>query len=204
MRAATGSVLFAVAGVAGTARGDDPSQGETPHVEKGGEGEVDEAPELELVLWPQARGLGGSEQREQWTFERGASRIDLTGVEWANHDDAALGQVVLDSRARGWTAGSQVSHDLRFARLTLHGSVGQVDNELGSSRLVASDASGDKGVVGRGRYRELGVSLRRTFRLSRTMHAWVSLSVGHRAWSKASTLDEPDTTEVMLSIGSTF
>ena len=191
MRPSAASALFAIAVVAvvpRAARADDPDQAETPHVEKAADGKPRDVPDLELVLWPQARGLGGVEQGEPWAIELGDdTRIDLTGLWWANADDTQPGQVVLDSEARGWTAGAQLTRDLGFAHLTLHGSAGQVDNELG-----------------RGRYAEAGVSLRKTFRLSRTMTGWISLGIGHRAWSKHSNLNEPDVTEVMLSIGTTW
>lgn len=207
MRPAAWSVLFAVTAVTSPARADDPDEGETPQVDKGGDREVSDVPELELVLWPQSRGLGGTEQRERWTIDLGGeARIDLTGLWWANDDDVKPGQVRLDSPARGWTTGVQLSRDLGFARFTVHGSVGQVDSEFGREQI--RDAGSERGdvAVGRGRYREVGVSLRKTFRLSRTMNAWISLGLGHRAWSqdRKLTLREPDATELTLSIGTTF
>jgi hypothetical protein len=177
------SSLGLVAG-APTARGD----GEV-EVREGG-ALLEPGPRLELdpVLPPLLQGLGATEEADRAELRIGAdTRVLLEGVRWIHDDAAALPHV--DLPARGWRAAVRLSHDLGFARVEAGASLNEVDSRFGS-----------------GRYVDLGLSIRRTFRLSRWMTAWISLGVGRRRWLGAGQppAGESDATEVMLRVGTTF
>lgn len=95
----------------------------------------------------------------------------------------------LDVPARGWDAAVRLSYDLGPVRITAHASVHGVDARFGG-----------------GAYREIGVSIGRTFRLSRWMTAWVSLDIGQRHWlgEGPPPAGEADSTQIMLNLGTTF
>lgn len=90
---------------------------------------------------------------------------------------------------RGWRASVALVHDVGPFELVLGVSYNGLDTALG-----------------RGLYRDVGLSLRRTVVLSRWMTGWISLGIAHRHWEGAGPppSGEVDATQVMLSIGSTF
>lgn len=143
--------------------------------------------ELDPTLRPRLEGLGAVEERHRSELRLGPrTRAVLEGSWWANEDDGPL--PVLDLPARGWRAALRLSHDFGFARLDANAGVSHVDMRFGS-----------------GSYVELGISLGRTFRLSRWMTGWISLGIGRRQWlGDQPPAAESDATEVMLRIGTTF
>ncbi len=189
LRYGCAGILLATIAAPHPASAQEKTETETPRVEGELAGEQPLVPPLDLTIWPQSRGLGAAQGREQWALAAtDVARVDLIGLWWANDDDATqVGQARIDSPARGWSAGANVSLDFAVAELTAHASLGYAENALG-----------------RGDYREIGLALRRTFRLSRNMLAWISLGIGRRTWSESSTLHEQGGTELMLTIGTTF
>jgi hypothetical protein len=89
-----------------------------------------------------------------------------------------------DVRARMWRASAGGSYDLGWARVGAHAHYEQVDNEFGRGRSV-----------------EVGVGITRTFRVSRTMTGFVSLSLGQQRWLGRPLSGEFDATQVMLRVG---
>jgi hypothetical protein len=151
---------------------------------------LDPGPRLELdpVLPPLLVGLGATAQVDRTELRIGAdTRVVLEGVRWIHDDAAALPHV--DLPARGWRAAVRLSRDLGFAHLEAGASLDEVDSRFGSGRHV-----------------DLGLSIRRTFRLSRWMTAWISLGVGRRRWlgDEPPPAGESDATSVMLRVGTTF
>jgi hypothetical protein len=141
---------------------------------------------LDPVLLPRLEGLGAAEERERTPLRLGPrTRLVLEGVHWANQDTAERQHV--DVVARGWRAAARLSYDFGFLRLGASASVDHVDTRFGS-----------------GSYVDLGVSLSRTVRLSRWMTAWISLSLGRRRWQGSPPAGEADSTEAMLTVGTTF
>jgi hypothetical protein len=137
-----------------------------------------------------AEGIGADAQSDAQVVELGRLRL-ATGARWwqsglatdpggphGDHDPAM---------ARGWRAAAELSYDLGPVQIGVSGAVGAVDGRLE-----------------RRSYRDVAVSISRTFRLSRWMHGWISLSLGHRAWSGRPLYGEVDATTLTLSIGSTF
>ncbi len=144
--------------------------------------------ELDPVLPPLLQGLGATEEADGIELRIGAdTRVLLEGVRWIHDDAAAMPHV--DLPARGWRAAVRLSHDLGFARLEAGASVNGVDSRFGN-----------------GRYVDVGISIRRTFRLSRWMTGWISLGAGRRQWlgDGPPPAGESDATEVMLRVGTTF
>lgn len=101
----------------------------------------------------------------------------LANTDWSNTDIVE----------KGWRS----SAELRFDR--------------GNWHLSALGAwNGVDGRFGGGRYTDLGVSLARTFRLSRWMTAWIALSLVQRRWLDVPPPGEGNGTTFMLSVGTTF
>jgi hypothetical protein len=89
-----------------------------------------------------------------------------------------------DVRARMWRASAGGSYDLGWARIGAHASYEQIDNDFGRGRSV-----------------DVGVGITRTFRVSRTMTGFVSLSLGQQRWLGRPLPGEFDATQVMLRVG---
>jgi hypothetical protein len=64
--------------------------------------------------------------------------------------------------------------------------------------------NGVDGRLGNGRYLDYGVSIARTFNLSRWMTAWIALSVGMRQWTGVPPAGEANGATLTLSVGTTF
>ena len=101
----------------------------------------------------------------------------LETTAWSNSDIAE----------RGWRSAAGITLDRGNWHLTALASWNGVDGRFGS-----------------GRYTDVGVSLARTFRMSRWMTAWIALSIGQRRWSDNPPVGERNGTVLMLSIGTTF
>lgn len=107
---------------------------------------------------------------------RGVDAI-LENTSWANTDVVA----------RGWRTAAGLTRDFGVARLTAMASYNGVDGWLGG-----------------GRYVDLTVALTHTFKLSRWMTAWISLSLSVRSWTGTPPPGESNGAAAMLSVGTTF
>jgi hypothetical protein len=138
---------------------------------------------------PNVKGLGVSETTFARIVERGPARVAVRGSSWTC-EQALLHApgVHLDVPARGWETGLDLSYDLGPFRLGGHLTQGFVDS-----------------AYARGAYRDVGISISRTFTLSRWMHAWISLGVSRRNWlDEKPPPGETEGTTLMLSVGTTF
>ena len=161
-----------------------------PSVTAHAEGSADSsAPVVVMPLPPAMRdGLGATSEGAEDTHQLGRYvQLKLGGRWWHNRDDDR-GHTAIDLEARGWGAGGALSVDLGFARLDVTAAWQRVDTRYGG-----------------GHYRDVGVALVRNFRLSRWMHAWISLGIGQRQWlDGVPPPGEADGTTVMLTFGTTF
>ena len=126
--------------------------------------------------------LGAKERavRQAWTV---GTRLVLSteNVAWKSDPD-------LDITSRGWRASGTASLDLgRRFRLDVTYGKGNIE-----SRYVA------------GTYTDTAVALTKTKQLSRWMTGWVSLALAHRTWEGGPPAGEADSSQVMLTIGTTF
>jgi hypothetical protein len=98
-----------------------------------------------------------------------------------------------DRPGHGWRAALRLSRELGPLHFELTGGIGQADSvgEL------------DNRYTG-GMFSDVSASLSMTKKLSRWMTAWIALSFGHRTWLGVPPLGEADTTQGMLTIGTTF
>ena len=139
---------------------------------------------IDPMLRPTMDGLGAVEDRTRsvlYDGKRGYAVVD--GTSWTN---------TLDGDSRGWQAALRVGYDLGPVRLDAHYSINYVDTWQG-----------------RGHYRDWGVSLGKSFKLSKGRIAWVALSVGERKWVVDDDNPNPPPGEdngvqLMLGIGFTF
>lgn len=125
------------------------------------------------VFAPQLEGLVGEHRltRADYQLDRATSlRLELD-----EHDNTGGITADKDVRSQGWKASARLVRDFGFATVTLSAELGDVDTQLG-----------------RGRYRDLGVSVMRILHrtgLSRSSikraggkKAWFGLSFGQRKW----------------------
>jgi hypothetical protein len=133
---------------------------------------------LDPTLASRFESLHADEQRDHAVVPvgRGVDAI-LDNTSWVNDD-------VVE---RGWRAAAGLTRDFGVARLTATASWNGVDGWLGG-----------------GRYVDLTIALTRTFKLSRWMTAWISLSVGVRSWTGTPPPGERNGAAVMLGVGTTF
>ncbi len=129
-----------------------------------------------------------------WTFEDSdrsalvlgdSTRAVADGTWWSNVDQPS--SPALGVAARGWAAGLHVERDLGFAQLVVHSSVEDLETRFGRERRAS-----------------FGITLQRTYVLSRWMTAWVSLGIGRTVWLGTPAPHDGDGTTAMLSIGTTF
>ena len=184
-----GSLALAiVAAGARPARADDEVAAlpEVPEVrERTGIAEASGWLQLAPILRPQSEGFGGAEHGEDVDLRLGADTRLLARASWWQNEDRELPAV--DLPALGWSAGIQLQHDFGWAKLVATGGVSFVDSRLA-----------------RGHYIDVGVQLRRDFRLSRWMRAWIALGASHRYWLDEPPLGELDVSQLLLTIGTTF
>jgi hypothetical protein len=137
-----------------------------------------------------AEGVAAEAHSEERVVELGRLRLATGGRWWQSGLAIDPGRLRGDhdpATARGWRAAAELSYDLGPVRIGVTGAIGEVDGRLE-----------------RGRYRDVAVSISRTFRLSRWMHGWISLSLGHRSWNARPLYGEPDGTTLLLGAGTTF
>lgn len=145
---------------------------------------------LEPDMPTAAEGIAAEAHSEGRVVELGRLRLATGGRWWQSGpaiDPGGLRGSRDPATARGWRAAAELSYDLGPVRIGVTGAIGEVDGRLE-----------------RGRYRDVAVSLSRTFRLSRWMHGWISLSLGRRSWYGRPLYGEPDHTTLLLSVGTTF
>jgi hypothetical protein len=156
-------------------------------------GEVDREPllHLEYNLPLDTEGLGGAKDSAHTVIDVGnRARIVMGGDWWKSSlTPYAVGASELgaDDIARGWRGGLELSYDLGPFRVGANAVLGHVDSQYE-----------------RGSYRLLGVSISRTFRLSRWMRGWISLGIGQQQWYGKPPNGEANNTTATLSIGTTF
>jgi hypothetical protein len=141
---------------------------------------------LDDLPGPRAQ-TAGDVDRESWVLDRGRGlRIAADGTWWSATPSTSL---VRGSQgvAHGWHGGAELSYDLGPLRIGAHAGVGQVDDwfEHGS-------------------YRFAGLSVYRTFILSRWMVAWISLRAELRQWAGTPPPGETSSGSIKLSVGTTF
>lgn len=152
------------------------------------------APVLEIdpVFRPTVEGLATKEVHHTARYDLFGTRITLDGVERLDETDVA---------SRGWRTELKLRRDLGFAMLT----AGLSLENIQSTNIVRTAEQGEQRFGSR-TYVDMGVALTRTFKLSRWHTAWISLSLGRRRWlgDGPPPPGEQDSTQVMLSIGTTF
>lgn len=193
-RAGTGLTIgLAFAAMAATARADDPV--DTVYEDDGTDDEDEPGPlvlkpslTFDPVLRPQLQGEGGERDGKKTSLLLGPrTRATVEGVWWQINQDQLLPN--WDVEARGWNAGLRIDHDLGWAQFQGSASVNRVDTRYGT-----------------GTYVDVGLSLRRTKRLSRWMTGWISLGVGIRQWqgTQPPPAGEKNAIGAMLTLGTTF
>jgi hypothetical protein len=141
---------------------------------------------LDPVVPPMLRGLGAAEARERKVIRLGPSVTVAGEGSWWEQVDKP-GRPMIDVEARGWRAAVRATYDAGPFQLEASGSIDHIDQRDGS-----------------GTYREAGLTVSRTFKLSRWMTAWIALGVGRRWWQGTAPAGEADATQTMLTIGTTF
>lgn len=133
-------------------------------------------------------GIGGKSDHETAVLELGAhARLVGEGEWWKASLSPMPSGPDIDDIARGWRAGGTLSYDLGPFSVGATVQYGHVDSRFE-----------------RGTYRYVGVSIYRTFRLSRWMLAWIALSAGRQSWLGTASTGEQNADTLMLSIGTTF
>jgi hypothetical protein len=173
---------FALAIVATVAHADEPK--ETVEARE----DVDSAPQDEdapiLRFDASLFGVGIERYDEQITELALTPSFEVsTRVAWQRALDPmaiARGESEL---VRGWRAGVAASY-AGWARITAHGTYEHVENELSRAAHVS-----------------VGVDVTRTFRVSKNVTGFVSLSLGHIKWRGTPPLGAFDATRAMLSAG---
>jgi len=153
--------------------------------------EQDSGPQLHLdyVTRDATEGPASTHERKTTIYELGPlARVVAQGDWWSSMSGPDLtGAHDLEVTARGWRAGLELSHDFGWFRLGVNVAMGHVDSPLE-----------------RGDYRMIGISLFRTFRLSRWMQAWISLTAGYQQWLGTPPPGQQSAGTIMLGFGTTF
>lgn len=152
-------------------------------------------PEEEPLLhidptWRPHRALEGAEDITRATYSIGNTLVVLERSAWSDSTGfVGEGKVPATGiTGDGWGVTLRLSRNLGPLRVGGYASYQALD-----TRLLRSS------------YVDVGVSVGRTFKLSKWMTAWVALSVGRRRWlGDIPLLSEKSDDTLMLSIGTTF
>ena len=150
-------------------------------------------PMLHLELPTNVEGIGGTQDSASSIWELGPrARLQAEGTWWRSgfapdHLGGLDPSSHLDNVARGWRAGAQLTYDLGPFKIGAYVSAGHVDSRLET-----------------GTYHLVGIAIFKTFRLSKWMHAWISLGAGVKTWVGQPPPGEQNDATVTLSIGTTF
>ncbi len=145
---------------------------------------------LDPMLRPGIETFGTVEVRHGARFHALGTRLTAAGIERLNERDVFT---------RGWQAQVALSRDLGLVRLTAQASV----ETLQSSNLIVVPEGTRR--FGSSSYVDTSIALTRTFKRSRWNAAWISLSLTRRHWiGDRPVPGEQDSTQFMLSIGTTF
>ena len=141
---------------------------------------------LDPVFGPAREGLGAVEQHQRTTLKLDP-RTTITGEgSWWQNEDGALPAV--DVPGIGYRGALQLDHDFGFVTLTFGAAYANF-----------------RGPTGFGRYYDVGIALRRTFRLSRWTTLWISLGFASRTFIGEQRPDgEVNSGAFMLMLGGTF
>jgi hypothetical protein len=142
-----------------------------------------------LQLDDKLLGTGATRHREVTLIRLGSRAQLLAEGQWwsGTRSPDALASHELEDVERGWRTGFELSYDLGPFRVGASAALGHTD-----------------GRFGRGTYQFAGVSIHRTFRLSRWMRAWISLGAGRRQWLGTPPQNESNDSTIGLTIGTTF
>lgn len=150
---------------------------------------------LDPMFRPGIETIGMTEVRHESRHDLFGTQIIVDGVERSSERDTFT---------RGYRASLTLSRDLGFARL----SAGVAVDSLQSTNMLSGPDRGegtDRAVrFGSGTFLESSVALTRSHKFSRWMTGWISLSLTHRSWIGEPPPGEQSSTQLMLSIGTTF
>ena len=171
------------------ADGDGDGDGITVRVPERWQEDTGPALHLDHVLPDAAEGPAASHDHKTTIWELGPlARVVAQGDWWSSMESPDVpGPHDLELSAHGWRAGVELSHDFGWFRLAAYAAAGHVDSRFE-----------------RGDYTLAGVSISRTFRISRWTLAWISFSLGLQQWNGEPPLGQANSATGMLSFGFTF
>lgn len=141
--------------------------------------ELNEAPSLRQFESSLDVGIESfNEQRLR--LDLAAAKLELTAT-WRR-----LPEEVYDDNAlvRAWRTGARASYDFGWARLSVYGTYGHLENEIGSANNI-----------------NLGLDVTRTIQLSRDVQAFFSLSFSRQRWLGRPLPGEYNASQMRLTTG---
>lgn len=158
---------------------------------------------LDPIALPSSGGLGHVEDTHERTMMQLGDHTwaELEGIHWTNQERDRRFTSDLTTPERGWTASLRISHDFGPFEMSVLGRLGEVESQ---SSQLAQRMDGERKAYRPGRYYEIGLTIGKAKKLSRWKTAWIALTLGHRAWIGKPPIGEEDSSQVMLSIGTTF
>lgn len=141
---------------------------------------------LDPIFAPAREGLGASEDHQRATLRLDPRTTITAEGSWWQNEDGVLPAV--DVPGVGYRGALQLDHDFGFVTLTFGAAYANF-----------------RGPTGFGRYYDVGVALRHTWKLSRWTTLWISLGLAARTFVGKERPDgEVDSGAVMLMLGGTF
>ncbi len=139
----------------------------------------DDAPLLDLdPVWRPALAFDAPLTTVGSSYARGSLRLSVEASQWS-HDNGLVGD--------GWGAAARLSGELGPLAVGGYASYQELDTTLG-----------------KGAYVDLGVSVGRTWRVSKWTTVSLALTLGQRTWTTAPPPGEANATSLMFSIRGTF
>jgi hypothetical protein len=130
-----------------------------------------------------AAGLGVDEGREDHVVELIPHARLATGGRWWKSGTS----YDIDPQARGWNVGAELSYDLGAFRISATAAEGHVESRFE-----------------RGTYRDLELSISRTFQLTKTVQGWAALGLNARRWAGTPPPGEVNSTTLMFRLGANW